>query len=274
MNLQMQGTALAATSSGVCADCGATTVGNFCSTCGADMRQSSLGFLGQAVAPVRRSFPIVYLKLLRAPIRATVAFAEDPTYRSHISFALAGIAIYCLFIVPIVMSIVVPANSPVHVSESMLTLMKILSQVGVYVGTAITFVLAYAFFRFFSHAKRPLRAYFKLFCLALGFTAPINGSYEFIVRGLIGGTGFTSFGAQMTLADLITPSALASIAVVALMYVYFIGIHRRFWDMPVWKASALYLVAAILSNQIGYFVMWWVGFYSAKVLTAAGIVTI
>ena len=78
----------------------------------------------------------------------------------------------------------------------------------------------------------------------------------------------------MTLADLITPSALASIAVVALMYVYFIGIHRRFWDMPVWKASALYLVAAILSNQIGYFVMWWVGFYSAKVLTAAGIVTI
>jgi hypothetical protein len=274
MNLQMQGSAVAATSSGVCADCGAATLGNFCSTCGADMRQSSLGFLGTAVAPVRRSFPVVYLKLLRAPIRETVAFAEDPAYRSYISFALAGIAIYCLFIVPIVMSIVVPANGPVHVSESLLTLMKILSQVGVYVGTAITFALAYAFFRFFSHAKWPLRAYFKLFCLALGFTAPINGSYEFIVRGFFGGTGMTSFGAQMTLADLITPSALASIAVMILLYVYFIGIHRRFWDMPVWRASALYLVAAVISNQLGFFVMWYVGYYTARVLTAAGIVTI
>ena len=44
------------------------------------------GFSRQAVAPVRRSFPVVYLKLLRAPIRETVAFAEDPTYRGHISF--------------------------------------------------------------------------------------------------------------------------------------------------------------------------------------------
>jgi hypothetical protein len=258
----------------VCGDCGSSAQGNFCSSCGADMRQSSLGFLGQAMAPARRSFPVVYLKLLRAPIRETVAFAEDPSYRSYISFALAGIAIYCLFIVPIVMSVVVPANGPVHVSESMLTLMKILSQVGVYVGTAITFALAYAFFRLFSHTKRPLGAYFKLFCLALGFTAPINGSYEFLVRGMFGGTGMTSFGAQMTFADLITPSALASIAVIVLMYVYLIGIHRRFWDMPVWRASALYLVAAVLSTQIGFFVMWHVGYYAARVLTAAGIVTI
>jgi hypothetical protein len=59
-----------------------------------------------------------------------------------------------------------------------------------------------------------------------------------------------------------------------LMYVYFIGIHRRFWDMPVWLASALYLVAAVLSTQIGFFVMWHVGYYTARVLTAAGIVTI
>ena len=68
--------------------------GNFCSACGADLRQSALGFLGQAAAPVRRSFPVVYLKLLRAPVRQTVTLAEDPSYRGHISFALAGIALY------------------------------------------------------------------------------------------------------------------------------------------------------------------------------------
>ena len=94
MILHMQGSATV--SAGVCADCGAPANGNFCASCGADLRESSLGFLGQAVAPVRRSFPVVYLKLLRAPIRQTVAFAEDPSYRGHISFALAGIAIYCL----------------------------------------------------------------------------------------------------------------------------------------------------------------------------------
>ncbi len=44
--------------------------------------------------------------------------------------------------------------------------------------------------------------------------------------------------------------------------------------MPVWKATALYLVAAVVSNKVGYWLMWWVGFYSASVLTAAGIVTI
>jgi hypothetical protein len=258
---------------GVCGDCGAEARGSFCSSCGADLRRSSLGFLGAAVAPVRRSFPVVYLKLLCAPIRETVAFAEDPSYRSYLSFALTGIAIYCLFIVPIVMSIVVPADGP-HVSESMLTLMKILSQVGVYVGTAVTFGLAFALFRFFSHVKRPLRAYFKLFCLALGFAAPINGAYEFVVRGIFHGTGMTSFGAQMTLADWATPSALASVVLMFLMYVYFIGIHRRFWDMPAWKATVLYLVAALASNPVGYYVMWYVGFYSARVLTAAGVVTI
>ena len=57
---------------------------------------------------MRRSFPAVYLKILRAPIRQTVAFAEDPSYRGYVSFALAGIAIYLLLIVPIVVGIVAP----------------------------------------------------------------------------------------------------------------------------------------------------------------------
>ena len=272
MNLQMQGAAVAATSSGVCADCGATAVGNFCSACGADLQQSSLGFLGQAVAPVRRSFPVVYLKILRAPIRQTVAFAEDPSYRGYLSFALAGIAIYLLFIVPIVMRQVAPPGT--NVSESMLTLMKILSQIDVYVGMGITFLLGFAVFRLFASQKRTFGAYFKLYCLALGFVAPIYGIYEFVVRGLFGGIGMSSFGSPMTAADWLSPSAIGSVALIVAMLVYFVGIHRRFWSMPVWKAILLYLPASYVSGNIGFYLMWWVGFYSAKVLTAAGIVTI
>lgn len=181
MVLQAGGSTTSPATDGVCGECGAPAGGNFCASCGADLRRSSLGFLGQAAAPVRRSSPIVYLKLLRSPIRTTVALAEDPTYRNYLSFALTGIAIYCLFIVPVVMNMIVPAGGPVHVSESMMTLMKILSQVGVYVGIMITFVLAYGVFRLLAHVKRPVHAYFKLFCLALGFTAPINGAYEFLV---------------------------------------------------------------------------------------------
>ena len=151
---------------GACADCGADATGNFCSACGADLRKSALGFLGQAAAPVRRSFPVVYLKLLRAPVRQTVALAEDPSYRGHVSFALAGIALYILLFVPIVMRVVIPAGG-MQVSESMQTLMKVLSQVGIYVGMAITFALAYGLFRYFATAQRPFHAYFKLYCLAL-----------------------------------------------------------------------------------------------------------
>ncbi len=272
MILHMQGSATV--SAGICADCGAPAHGNFCASCGADRRPSSLGFLGQAVAPVRRSFPAVYLKLLRAPIRQTVALAEDPSYRGHISFALTGIALYALLFVPIVMHMLVPVGGDVHVSESMQTLMKVLSQVGIYVGLAITFALAYAMFRFFARVQRPFAAYFKLYCLALGFMAPIYGAYEFIVRGLLGGFGMSSLGALQTEADWMSPTALASITLSLLLWAYFVGIHRRFWDMPVWKATALYVVASVVAGQVGYYLMWWVGFYTAQVLTNAGVVTI
>jgi hypothetical protein len=266
----MQGSATV--SAAVCADCGAPAHGNFCASCGADLRPSSLGLFGQAVAPVRRSFPAVYLKLLRAPIRQTVAFAEDPSYRGYISFVLAGIALYLLIIVPIVMAVVAPPGT--NVSESMLTLMKILSQVGVYVGMVMTFLLAFATFYWFAAVKRPFRAYFKLYCIALGFVAPIYGAYEFVVRTVFGGIGMTSFNHPMAAADWLQPSAMASVALSLTLYVYFIAIHRRFWSMPVWKAAALYIVVAFVSNQAAYHLMWWVGYYSAQTLTAAGIVTI
>lgn len=55
--------------------------------------------------------------------------------------------------------------------------------------------------------------------------------------------------------------------------IYYIGIHRRFWEMPIWKATLLYLATSWVSNQIGYYLMWYVGFYTARVLIAAGIVT-
>jgi hypothetical protein len=246
--------------------------GNFCSSCGADLRESSLSFLGRTAAPVRRSFPAVYLKILRAPIRQTVAFAEDPSYRGYVSFALAGIALYLLLIVPIVMRQVAPPGT--NVSESLLTLMKILSQIGVYAGMVVTFLFAYLVFRLFAQVPRAFHAYFKLYAIALGFVAPIYAIYEFVARSMLGGVGMSSFSAQMTPDDWLKPTAWASVALIVAMLVYFIGIHRRFWQMPVWKAALLYLPASYVANIISYQMMWYVGWYSAYVLSAAGIVKI
>jgi hypothetical protein len=260
------------TAAAACADCGAPASGNFCSSCGADLRESSLSFLGRTAAPVRRSFPAVYLKILRAPIRQTVDFTEDPSYRGYLSFALAGIAVYLLLIVPIVIRQVAPPGT--NVSESMLTLMKVLSQVGVYVGMAIAFLMAFLVFRLFSRVKRPFHAYFKLYAMALGFVAPIYGVYEFVARSVLGGVGMSSFSAQMTVDDWLKPTAWVSVALIVAMLVYFIGIHRRFWQMPLWKAALLYLPASYVANVISYQMMWYVGWYSAYVLSAAGIVKI
>lgn len=256
---------------GACGDCGAPAGGNFCSSCGADLRASSLGFLGQAAAPMRRSFPAVYLKLLRAPVSQTVALAEDPSYRGYASFALTGVALYCLLFVPVVMRSIVPTNGA-QVSESMQTLMKVLSQAGIYVGMAITFALAYGLFRLVAKQPRSLFAYFKLYAIALGFVAPIYGAYEIVMRGVVGGIGMSSLG-LMTEDDWTNPTALMSIALALALWAYFVAIHRRFWSMPIWKATGLYMLASLVSGQLGYWLMWWVGFYSAMVLRGAGIVT-
>jgi len=265
--------AVDAVGSAVCADCGAAASGNFCSTCGADLRQGAFGILGSVTAPVRRSFPAVYLKLLRAPVRHTVALAEDPTYRAHVSFLLTGIAIFCLLFVPILMRASLPVAGAAPVSESMQTLLKVLSQVGVYVGAAITFGLAYGLFRYFTRVPRTLNAYFKLYCIAFGFVMPLYAAYEFVARGLFGGVGMSSFNGPMTAEQWSTPTALVSIGLALLLWGYFVAIHRRFWSMPLWKATVLYVIAAVVSYKLSFWLMFYVGYVTAGTLISSGLLT-
>ncbi|WP_068460917.1 hypothetical protein [Hyphomicrobium sulfonivorans] len=255
-----------------CGECGAETSGNFCSACGADLRTSALSFLGPAATSVRRSFPAVYLKILRSPIRQTVAFADDRTYRGYVSFALTGIALYILFFVPIVIRMVVPGTEGAHLSESMQTMMKALSQAGIYVGMALTFLLAFALFRAFAPARRPFPAYFKLYAIAIGFVAPIYGIYEFVIRLLPGGVGMSALG---NIGDdaMHNPTVWVSTVLALLLWGYFAAIHRRFWSTSVWLAVVLYFLASFISNWLSYHLMWWVGFHTARILIAAGIVT-
>ena len=175
---------------------------------------------------------------------------------------------------PILLRSAVPRRRA-QMSESMQTYLKIMSQVGVYVGAVITFLLAYALFRFFAKEPRTLKAYFKLYCLAFGFVMPLYAAYEFLARGVLGGIGMSSLDAgDADPEQLLAPATLISTALALLLWSYFIAIHRRFWHMSLWKAAALYVVVALSSSQIAFWLMFVVSAFGREVLVAAGIVTV
>jgi hypothetical protein len=268
------GAAAGAQAAAVCAECGTPATGNFCSGCGADMRQGS-GVLGAVSGATSSSFPATYLRILRSPIKATVALADDPTYRQHVSFLLSGLAVFCVIMVPFIMQSAVPTAQMQQLSDSMQTLIKILSQVGIYVGAVITFVLAYALFRFFAKEPRSLKAYLKLYCLAFGFMLPPYAIYDYVARGLMHSTGLSSFTARdPTPEEMVTAPFLISLAVSLLIWAYFIAIHRRFWRMSIWKAGALYSIAAIVSSKLGYWLMFYAGASVTYWLIQLGVVTV
>jgi hypothetical protein len=266
--------ALAAAQGAMCAECGTAAQGNFCSSCGADLRAGRLAFLGSAAGTVRRSYPAIFLQMLRSPVKTTVGLADDPSYRSHLSFLLTGVALFCLLYLPILMSQTIPQEQAAHLSDSAQTMLKVLSQVGVYAGTVIGFLLSFGFFRAFAATPRTFAAYFKLYCLAFGFMSPLYAVYEFAMRKVFDGTGMTAFNSGIPQAQAMSPSAYVSIVLSLALWAYFIAIHRRFWHMPLWKAGALYVTSAVLSYYASFWLMFYVGRAAATVLIELGIVTV
>jgi hypothetical protein len=256
----------------VCAHCGTAANGNFCAACGADLRGGALGLLGDVTGSMRKSFPAIYLRLLRSPVKGTVAVAEDPAYRSHVSFFLTSIAVFSLLMIPILMRSAVPGAA--DLSESLQTYLKVMSQVGLYVGSAITFAIAYGLYRYFSKEPRSFHAYFKLYCLAFGFVMPLYAAYEFVAREVLGGIGMSSLDQVTRTEQLSEPLTLLSVTLALLLWAYFIAIHRRFWRMSLWRAGALYVVAALSSYQVSFWLMYGVSALGREVLVAAGIITL
>lgn len=251
-----------------CGDCGAVASGNFCSACGADLRADASGLFGAVSSGVRQSFPATYLRILKSPVCQTVRLTEDPTYRQHGSFLLAGIAIFSALFIPILIQ---AGTANADMSPSLQVLVKILAQVGVYVGALITFLLGFSLFRYFAKERRTFSSYFKLYCLAFGFIMPLYAVYEFVVRRIFGGTGISSFE-NMPAEQSLSVSAIASVVLALLLWAYFVAIHRRFWKMPLYKAATLYIVAALTSYYASYWLMFYVGFWTASTLISMGIV--
>lgn len=269
------GTGAAGASAGtICPDCSTPATGNFCSSCGADLRDGS-GLIGTVASSAKTSVPGTYLRLLRSPVRATVALAEDPSYRQHISFLLSGLALFCVIMVPFFMQTADPTGAMAQYSESMQTLMKVLSQTGVYFGAIVTFLLGYLAFRSFAGAPRTWKQYLKLYCLAYGFIMPPYALYDYVARGVFNTTGLSSFAqTEPTPEQMMSAPFAVSIVVSILIWAYFIAIHRRFWNMALWKAGALYTAVALVANQAGYYAMYQFGYWVTYYLIQAGVVTV
>lgn len=104
---------------------------------------------------------------------------------------------------------------------------------------------------------------------------PPYAIYDYVARGMLGSTGLSSFAnSNPTPEQMMTPAFAVSLATSLLIWAYFIAIHRRFWRMSIWRAGLLYTVAAITSYQLGFWVMYFVGYWSAYLLIQAGIVTV
>lgn len=257
-----------------CPACGAAASANFCAQCGADLRDGG-GLLGTVSGGMRRSFPGTYLGILRAPVRATVALTDDPTYRNHVSFLLTSLAIFCVIMVPFFLQTADPTGAAAKYSESMQTLLKVLTQAGVYVGAVITVILGFVLFRLFAKQPRSFASYVKLYCLAFGFLMPPYAVYDYVARGYLGTTGLSSFAQNApTPEQLLSTPFLVSLAVSLLMWAYMIAIHRRFWRMPIWKATGLYAATALISNQLGYYLMFHIGYWVTYWLVVWGIVVV
>lgn len=257
-----------------CPECNSTASGNFCSNCGADLRAAKAGLFGTVATHARLSYPGTYLQILRSPVKATVALADDPTYRQHISFLLTSLAIFCVVIVPFIIQSADPTGAMARYSESMQMLMKVLSQAGVYAGAIFAFLIGYAIFFVFAKTPRTFKAYLKLYCLAYGFMLPPYALYDYVARGILGSTGLTSYLNQSpSLEQLLTVPFAVALSASLLIWAYFIAIHRRFWNMALWKAGVLYTAAALISQKVGYWAMYYIGYWAALGLIRAGIVT-
>ena len=258
-----------------CPECGAVANGNFCSSCGADLSEDSSGVFGVVSSTVRQSFLATYVRILRSPIKAPVALAEDPSYRQQLSFFVSGLALFGLLIVPILIRAATPTDVTAQYSESMQMLLSVLSQVGLYVGAIVTFLLGFVLFHYFAKEPRSFKAYLKLYCLTFGFILPLYAVYEYVARGLLGGTGMSSFSTGTTTQDQVfTASYMVSIVLTLVLWAYFVAIHRRFWRMPLWKAGVLYTATAFSSHQLSYWGMFFVGYWVAYGLISIGVVTV
>lgn len=231
-----------------CGKCGFLDSGNFCSNCGAELKPAAetlLGSVGRDVLDIDRGhgFVAVLWRLVRSPVRTTLALANDPAYQGHWTF----------FVVTVAVSLFVQRFFPLGSTAEPAGIVspdqgRWLQEFGEIAGspdmrTAFTYVffftallVGYFIFGKLAPAPRSPRAYLKLSCLSSGFSQ----------------LAFAAFVVPVVLArDLAGYAwvlAIPYFALAAYMAIYQFRVQKNFWGLTAGRTllGAFFVAAATL----------------------------
>jgi len=240
------------TQAALCANCGTTLAGPFCSGCGSPSNATAGAhhegwsaltseFLNR---PTRDGIFAVALSFLRRPVSTIIRLTDDPTYRSHWAFltACVGAQLTLVYVaLPRLYSTLL--NLPDGANSSAV----ITNEIVQYVGMAILTPIQYYVCRALGTIRRTPMSYVKLCVLSVSYGALLS-----II------TAFLFFA--ISIVNLKTVSileldevwtALAYLSMAAIL-TFVTAAHRRFWGMSWPAAIAATVIAAALSWLVVY----------------------
>jgi hypothetical protein len=214
-----------------CDVCGAPASGHFCSSCGARLGESSSPIVEIAKEWVdfddKVSFITNFVKVLRAPVAATLSLARDRSFRQFTYFITVGLGAYAAVAVAQVFTIRGPG-----LFKELLTAALLLT------GFVLSTVISFFIFRRSASQPRTFAEYTKLIAVMVGF-AGVFYAIASLVR-------------FVSLRGSLIASGLMSVP----LYVYYIRVQCRFWHararrvVLVWAATSA-LGLAVLSPIVG-----------------------
>lgn len=237
-----------------CTVCGFVDEGNFCSNCGAELRDEEHGAISALAHDVfkineQRGYLSTWLQILRAPVRNTLALVADGTYRNHGAFFLGGTAVYLALIFFTVGrndNILLPENlnepARAFFKANASAIWTFLS----YVWFVIFVPLSYMLFGLVSGEKKSAREFIKLACLMVGTTMPLSGIF---------GAGLILANAQSNYSVLVA-SLLAYIIFACWGFSYIFRLHKNYWALPMGMAVFMFVVCVALMSGASELLMY------------------
>lgn len=210
-----------------CPQCGAPAQGNFCSECGAALTGKpanayilfvdSFFKLGEL-----RRYVALYVRLLRAPVRATLELFEQSTLQDALRFLEYSVGILILLFISRLVA--VPGSD---------LLSGLIANAYFVLAQSVGLLLHYRIAVGRSQPPRSFDEFMRLAAIFYGFTLPIS--------------------AVLQAVSLVNRTAGSILFIVAtpLLLVYAVMTWRRFWGLPAWAVFLVLFFSSLVGMLAG-----------------------